>query len=501
MTSAHTGSRPDPAHRLVLRFAHRQGAGKGVVDAPIRLDPAAPDTSGQLPPGADPRRGKPLPRGAHDLLAELAYPAGRIARSGSAQPHGDPLGLALQTAFGLLRRETCNPYNDHRAHPSVRSKFPVHTFVTEPDGRSFWHDPYRVALLPLTDGSGPPGEAPPGGATRIHLVGRYTHLPAYYRPLRGSLTEAELGINLRSLALALDLFGLRESAALRLPGPGDTAVLDALGLRPTHEWTLPLTVSLGGLPAPGAERALAGEGVPDDAEPAEITAVNRTQNGDGRYEPLPPSLPDLPDAPPTDWADVLWRRTSGRMPRGLSGMNGRRRPAPATALTDGAAWATVEPPGAALAAVASRLRLTAVVQDIEGHPAGTYRVRRDGITRVPEGAATPADLEPHYGYPLTTGNGCDVRHATALWFVTADVASLVAEHGPGAWTLAQYAAGWAAQGLGLSAAAHRHYARPTRAFKDAPTVPLLGLAPSETILLAVVTGTGRYLEPLLDLRL
>jgi hypothetical protein len=464
------------------------------VDAPIRLDPDAPDTSGLLPPGADPQGGKPLPRGAHDLLAELTYPGGRVARS--EWSHGDQLGLVLQTAFGLLRRETCNPYNDHRAHPSVRSKFPVHAFLTEPDGRSFCHDPYRAALLPLTDGSGLPGEAP-----RIHLVGRYTHLPAYYRPLRGSLTETELGINLRSLALALDLFGLRERAALRLPGPGDGALLDDLGLRPTHEWTFPLTVSLGGPPRPGAEREPAAEAVPDDPELAEITAVNRTQNGDGRYEPLPPSIPDLPDAPPTDWADVLWRRTSGRMPRGLSGMNGRRRPAPAAALTDGAAWATVEPPGAALAAVAGRLRLTAVVQDIDGHPAGTYRVSHDGITRVPGAARTPAELEPHYGYPLTTGNGCDVRHATALWFVTADVASLVAEYGPGAWTLAQYAAGWTVQGLGLSAAAHRYYARPTRAFKDAPTVPLLGLAPSETILLALVTGTGRYLEPLLDLRL
>ncbi|RSS34979.1 hypothetical protein EF912_36500, partial [Streptomyces sp. WAC07061] len=136
-------------------------------------------------------------------------------------------------AFGIQRREPSNPYNDHRGYASVRSKFPVHAFVTG-GGRRRLVDPGRHALLDMA-GGGAAGEP-----AAVVLAGRFTHLPDYYRPLRGPLTELELGINLRALAVAMELFGVE--GRLRLPGADDTGLPAGLGLAPAWQWTLPLVV-------------------------------------------------------------------------------------------------------------------------------------------------------------------------------------------------------------------------------------------------------------------
>ncbi len=503
-----------PSPRDVLRFAFSQGAGNALVTAPIRVTENPVTTAGLLPAGALPDRRTPLPRGTHEYLADLPYPRRGVAADPAATAD-QRLGHALVAAFGIQRREPSNPYNDHRGYASVRSKFPVHAFVTG-QGRRQLVDVGRHALLEMK-APGPADEP-----TSVVLAGRFTHLPDYYRPLRGPLTELELGINLRALAVGMELFAVNGS--LRLPGADGPELLARLGLAPTWEWTLPLVVETAGPAGTGPEDSPpAGTGpegslppgagpegsppvavtepVPPDPALAEVVSVNRAQQAAVPAAPLTGAIPDLPDRHDISWAEVFFERTAGRMPRRLSGMNGRRRRVPSTALTDAAAWLRVPPPGL-LRAVADAIRVTAVVQDVDGFEDGRYEVRGTGISaRDTTGPGLHARLEREYGYPLTPGNGCDVRHATTLWFLTVRPRHLVEEFGPAGWPLAQYAAGWMTQGLSLSAAAHGLYARPARAFDEIPTQRLLGLEPDETILLSVISGTGRFTEQVWDMRL
>ncbi|MFD0776402.1 nitroreductase family protein, partial [Streptomonospora algeriensis] len=161
----------------------------------------------------------------------------------------------------------------------------------------------------------------------------------------------------------------------------------------------------------------------------------------------------------------------------------------------------VPPPGDALGRAHGALRVTAAVQGVLGRTDGVYRV--DGGEAVLERAdpTAAAQLEQHYGYGLTPYNGCDIRHATAVWFFSVRPRDLVEGSGPHAWHDAQYACGWAAQGVCIAAAAAGLFARPVRAFHEVPTQRVLGLDPEEMLVLAVVTGAERHTAGVqLDLR-
>ncbi|MEU8431869.1 hypothetical protein AB0F18_02985 [Streptomyces sp. NPDC029216] len=478
----------DTLSRRVLRYAHAQGTGRSQFPTPAQVAEA----SGPLPDGAAGAAAATLPYGTTELLERAAFPAGRIAGADR------PAERALLTAFGLQRGELTNPYFEHRSLPSVRSLFPVHAFLTG-EGPARVLDVHRHALAEL------PGAAR-DEARRILLAGRYTRLPAFYGPLRGTLTELELGISLRSLAVGLDLFGLE--GRLTLPTSGEA--LTSLGLA-DGEWSWPLTIDLAEQnPAPPAFEARGhGGGAPETAaapaDPSldEILAVNRTQAtlGDTGPAPLGPAIPR--DAPARDltWAEVLWERGSGRMPRGLTGMAGRLRRVPEASLAGAAAWAAVPPPGDLLRRVAEHVEVTVAVQATDGFEDGVHRLTGDGLRPHRPGPGVLAALERDYGYNLAPGNGCDVRHAAAVWFCSVRQHALVAELGPGAWTLAQYVAGWITQGLCLNAAAHGLYARPARAFDGLAVQRPLGLAPDETVLLSVISGTPRFNGLPLDLRM
>ncbi|MEN2423714.1 hypothetical protein AABB02_37085 [Streptomyces rimosus] len=112
-----------------------------------------------------------------------------------------------------------------------------------------------------------------------------------------------------------------------------------------------------------------------------------------------------------------------------------------------------------------------------------------------------AELERVYGYPLTPANGCAVRHASAVGLLTGDMDRLVEERGATGWSRAQFWCGWTAQALSMAAASHSLYARPVRAFDEIPLQRLLGLPPAQLPLFAVISGAGRFEEPLLDLRI
>ncbi|MEV7600501.1 hypothetical protein AB0O91_24330 [Kitasatospora sp. NPDC089797] len=495
----------------VLRHAFAQGPGKTIVTAPIVVREVPPTTFDQLPPGRSGRRAVPLPLRTVDLLERAPFWTGRVDTT--AMDRDEVLGRVVTAAFGYQRREPWNEYPDHRGYASVRSRYPVHAFVVR-DGEDWFADPYGHRLVGR-DGTGAGGTAPADG---IALTGRYTHLPYYYELLRGSLVDLEVGINLRSLCVALELFGV--PSTVRVPDAAGPGLLHRLGLVPDGEWSLPLTVELAEAeaeagPPPGAGAGETAASVPattgglPDPWLGEIVRHNRAQAVPQPGGPAPRQVPEVRRAVPASpsaaagersWAEVLYRRSSGRMPRGLPGITGRPRRLPAEALTDALAWCRVPPPSPELRSVQQYLRTTVAVQNIEGHPAGVYRVTPDGASLLTEDAAVCARLEACYGTPLTARNGNAIRHASMLWFVSVDLPALLADLGAGAWTTAQHCAGWAAHGVSLAAARHGLYARPSRAFEDILTQPVLSTAPGETTLLSVVCGTERYTEPALDLR-
>ncbi|MEU3402389.1 hypothetical protein ABZ766_00285 [Streptomyces sp. NPDC006670] len=487
-----TSTPPDTLSRRVLRYAHAQGTGRSQFPTPAQVAEA----SGPLPDGAAGAPGAALPYGTTELLERAAFPAGRVTGADRPQER------ALLAAFGLQRAELTNPYFEHRALPSVRSLFPVHAFLTG-EGPARVLDVHRHALTEL------PGTAR-DTARRVLLAGRYTRLPAFYGPLRGTLTELELGISLRALAVGLELFGVR--GRLTLPASGGS--LGELGLA-DGEWSWPLTIDLAepaepagsGAEPPETEGARVGDQLRAAALPDpsldEILAVNRTQAALGTTAPAPltPAIPQGAAARDLSWAEALWERGSGRMPRGLTGMAGRLRQVSRGSLAGAAAWAAVPPPGELLRRVAEHVNVTVAVQATDGFEDGVHRLTGGRLLPHRPGPGALAALERDYGYHLAPGNGCDVRHASAVWFCSVRQHELVDELGPGAWTLAQYVAGWITQGLCLNAAAHGLYARPARAFDGLAVQRPLGLAPDETVLLSVISGTPRFNGLPLDLRL
>ncbi|MFJ9433239.1 hypothetical protein ACIRQY_26775 [Streptomyces sp. NPDC101490] len=521
------------------------GAGPGGAVGPHgRVTAHTPgDTAGSLvsaaahPPGgpaAGPhgRTSAPRPGGP-----AAGPPAGPPAVVPLAEPVEVRLGRALVTAFGPQRREPENPYNDHRPYASPRCLFPVHAFV---DGGADqpWRllEPDRHALT----------GTPEGPAGNIVLTGRYTSVPAAYQWFRGSLVALELGFTLRALSLGLELFDV--PARLRLPGPDAHALLPALGLDDPWAWSLPLVVEVdaetdaetdaeaagvGGdteplpppalplpppppaLPLPPALPALPPHASPLPTDPpgrltrtdpalAELIRVNRGQTYGSPPVPLTTAVPAGlgPSEAAPDWAELLWRRHSGRMPRALHGMTGRRRAVPAEALDSAARWLSVPPPGPELASAFDLLTVTAAVRGVEGSTDGVHRLR-DGTAHLVRAAPdVPALLEERYGYGVSPVNGCGIRHAPLTVFLSVRVRELFERLGTPGWGAVQHAAGWAAHGLCLSAAASGLFARPVRAFQEIPTQRVLGLEPDGMIVLSVVVGVPQDTGgALLDLRL
>jgi hypothetical protein len=441
----------------------------------------APETHVPPPPpcGADTVR-TPLPPGTTARLAALAFP--EVPRQAAAAP--DALFHALATAFAPLRREPENPYNDHRPYASPRCLFPVHAFVGADRG---WRllEPTRHTLA---------GEDT-GAPARIALTGRYTAVPPAYQWFRGSLVAIELGMVLRALSLGLELLGV--PATLTPPGAGAHGLLRAMGLderTSTWEWSLPWVIDLG---EPGPVPETEAEASPPDGDPAlaDLVRVNRSERYPASAAPLttavPAGLPACAAVP--DWAELLWRRHSGRMPRGLHGMDSapHHPPLPATDLAGAIAWLSVPPPHPVLAAVFDAITVSAVVQNIKGYAPGVHRIHAGEARLVRTDPTAPAALESHYGYGPSPVNGCGVARAPLTVFFSVRPRELLARFGPVGWGAAQHACGWAVHGLCLAAAAGGLFARPVRAFKEIPTKEVIALGEQETIVLSAVVGVPR----------
>ncbi|GAA5152549.1 hypothetical protein GCM10023340_33060 [Nocardioides marinquilinus] len=452
---------------------------------PADAPPVAEDLGRDLAPSAVVGRARPWPAGATARLAAQPYAAPRgPGGEGDADP-ADPVdawGHVVAATFGPTRRDPDNPYNDHRAYPSARCLFPVRAFERHA-GRVGLLQPDAHATLDL--GPDREGRADPGPS--VALTGRYTAIPSLYGWMRGSLVGLELGIVLRQLAVAATLRGL----PLRVTPPGEGSVPDDVPLDDPGAWSPvwrvgPARPHGAGLPRPTV--------APRDYDPClrEVADVLARHPVGGPTVPLPAGVPDdlVPPAEPVDWAEVMWRRGSGRMPRGLHGFSFLRRPVPAKVLADAVAWLRHAPPSGLLADVHAATTVRVVLQGVDGVRDGLHRLAPDGTLR--EERADPrlaATIEAGYGYPRDAGVGCGIGSATALWFLTVRPRDLVEAHGPAAWTAAQLAAGWATQGLCLSAAAHDLVARPMRAFPEAGVADALGLEPDEMLAIAVCVGT------------
>jgi len=505
----------------VLRFALRQGPLRGLLQEPVRVDERIATTAVLPPRHARGARGRALPVGTRDLLAGADYPHGRVRREERAEGEpadGETVGYALTAAFGLQRREPSNPANDHRAVASVRSKFPVHVLAVGPWGAAGYLDLYRHALVDVdVEPAVLTGLRPSTGEVRIVLAARYTDFPTAYGILRRALGDLEVGINLRALVVAARLFGLR--ATVQHSGPEAAAAARLLAATGPGAWSPPVVVTLHGAGVLAESRPL-GPVHPERYGPRgdvllEAESRHPTLTGSaasvearrsaGEEPPVPaeaiPVRPAPVAGPPLDWGRVLWNRTAGRVPAAQTGFSVRPSRTDRRRVEELLAWAEVPAPAGLLREVRSSVGLHAVVQHTDGLVAGHYSVTAEGALRLER--ADPrlaAGLETGFGYPLTAGNDCGLRHASSIWVCTADPERLLADHGPAAWSLLQVACGWTAHGLTMAAAAQGLFARPARSFDEHLVTGLLRLPREQWPVLMVVCGRARYAEPMLDLR-
>lgn len=520
MTDVPAPSRPRLTPEEVRRFAFRQGPGKAHLGEQHLVDDAAPTTSALPPRHARSATGRPLPLGTCDLLAATSYPqpCDRAAVAGLGPDAR--LGHLLVGALGLQRREPSHRYADHRAVPSGRAKFPVHAFTAQGPVLRYL-DVHRHALVDVHAHSG--SDAPDalnavaGEGGSVLLAARYSDLPAAYGRMRYAVSEAELGVSLRSLCVTADLLGI--PARLALDGSATARAESAIRSAGPGTWSAPLTLRLGdpgdpdgpapSVPLPGPpgpehdarDPLLAAAAL--DPSVRDAAAVSAQRHALPAADP--PTAHGLPAAAAApahrpDWARVLWDRSAGRAADRHYGFSLRPAALPGTCLTDLLAWARQPPPDRLLAEVARRLRLTVALHRVGGRPDGLHRVEEDGLTLHRRHPRIMAVLQAGFAQPPSHNTDNGVRHAAMVWIHSIDVDALVDDLGPAALGLLQLCLGWSVHGLCLGAAAHGLVARPARSFVEYRVQPLLGLARQETPVFMTICGTSRFTEPMLDLR-
>lgn len=488
-----------PTMEAARRFAYRQGPGKRLLGEQNQVDDAAPTTAFLPPAHARGTTGVPLPSNTHAALATIPFPESCSAACPEAD--NEQLGRILITAFGLQRREPDHQYADHRVVASGRAKYPVHVFVSGRDALRYL-DVYRHALIDVPSGS----EA--DDATQVTLAARYSDLPAAYSRLRFAICEAELGIAMRSLCVAADIFGARVGFA-----PDDVTMLPSTG---PGTWSAPVTLRLPdvspphsrtvGAPPPATEQQdLLLESArldPSVVESAELSASRRPAFP--TYDAVPahgtPTQAPMSSTPPT-WADVLWRRSAGRVPGARYGFALRPAHVERATVNSMLAWAAVPPPDPTVAAVGRHVRTTLVLKSIGDLADGVYRLEPDGRPTLlrPDPAAL-ARLEPGFARPSSPTTDIGLRHAAVFWVHSVATDRLLDEFGPSGLALLNLWCGWTIHGLCLAAAAAGLIARPARSYDEHHLQPLLGLAGEEFPVFTTVCGTPRFTSPMLDLR-
>lgn len=449
-------------------WLHQNGAGS--LDAPIV--PGAPHLL------AEPGDGLPWPAGTHRELE----------RPGSG---ADGLARLVAAAMTPLRRDPHDPFKDHRGYPSPRGLFPVRAVVST-QGR--WHlaDPAGRRLVDT-------GVATDAAA--VALTGRYSDIPDSYGWFAGSLLAIETGILLRHFALLSQLSAMPLTVRLPSSCTSDLIPPESLWARP-RDYSPPLLLQADAsagtprdhavthpphVPAPASPPSL-GRSLWTADRASDTRRIYGSHDLDQSVSTLGSATPALWESPDgADWAEVLWRRSAGRMPRGLFGFRVADQGLSQPALVDQAHWAAVRPPGS-LHGVHQSFTVRAVVRDVAGYRPGIYRADAGGLTLETADSHAAEAISAAYGYQRSALVSSDIDRAPVVWFVTVRPRDVVRELGPGGWTAIHLASGWLTQGLCLAAAAHRLLARPVRAFDERVVADALSLAPEEMVAIAVIVG-------------
>lgn len=482
----------------LIRFTFMQGPGKSVVTEPMEMTVVDRETDVQLPikPSEEPYW--QLPIYTNYYLEETRFPEPVSNSLLDKSLIIERILRALVMAFGIQRREPSNQYNDHRSYPSVRSRFPISVFFIW-NNKCWYLDVYQHALIPIANGYR--NSLP----NCIVLAGRWAALPEFYGRLRGPLVDLELGINLRNLCTALSVWNIDHLVST--PNFDSASLLDILGLD-SREWCLPITIMFDEAVSFQAFQAQEGQEVNlkiksfSDGSFSEVYEFNRRilSDCDGTGAVGTWGLENA-DANCNSWAEVLWERSSGRMPRELPGFDALPTSLSSEALNDALSWLNGLLPTKSLQNVMDHINIHLALRENPGcFPGGVYSIVQGEFNFRHSNASIMQELERAYGPSLSVANGVAIRHTAAVWFFTVNVPELLSSCGDAGWTLAQYCVGWLSQGLSIAAAAHHMWSRPTRAFEDILLQPVLGLNPGVTTILALPCGVARYSEPMLDLR-
>ncbi|MFE9635730.1 hypothetical protein [Streptomyces sp. NPDC006463] len=381
-----------------------------------------------------------------DLLERTRWPA-------AAPPAGVPLHELAATVCAPVRFEADNPYSEHRAYPSARSKFSVRLVAQESGVARF--------LLPEAGGSLEVPASAGRAGDFIETFSLLSALPSFYGPLRPVLAGLETGHVLASAAL----LGRALGRPLTVAGPAEVV--------PAWAATLP-------------EPALPGYLMADDQD-APSTAPRTS----------------VPSVPAPTWNDVVWNRNSGRVPRGVSGFTGAHRPAPAALWRDALDTLVACSRGLGpLLTARSALGLYCWVRGVEGVADGCHRVHFDGS------ALRVGGLEPARGALLidsgaAPGLAFELDACNLVWMFTVDLEQACGTSRAPAPRLAAdllAATGWTAQHLSYAMAAHGLFARPLRSYDGEGAAEALGLDAAQVPVYQLACGPNRFTEPALDVR-
>ncbi|MFJ5231444.1 hypothetical protein ACIQBJ_16285 [Kitasatospora sp. NPDC088391] len=469
--------RPEERRRAALELAGRLSA---LPEDPSRYDPQARPYRQrvrlELASACRELPRQPL-RPAWERLAGRRWP-----ESGPAVPGVGPAELAA-TVASPLRHEIVNPYAEHRLYPSPRSKFPVRVAVSDGSGRHLVV-PELDSLVRL-DGR--------GGPAALETASALAALPDFYGDLRPVLAGLETGHVLAALADTGRALGL----PLTVAGPA------------TGDWT--------DWPARRTGPVLPGfRLVPAEAGPAEADQGNCT-------------------AEEGSWAEVGWRRNSGRAPGGFYGFTARHGVLPPEALAAVLGEAARGPAGSGfLARWMPAVRVFCAVRAVTGLPDGLYEAPLG-----PEAAAAgPAALRRVGGLDAlrgglvldsapTAGLAYDLAGSNLVWVLAvdalravgpSDTAAATATATAGATATAAgvsdgeapaagaafpgtlAAVGWLAQRICMGAAAAGLFARPLRSFHAGTVAAGIGAPDTLVPIYQVACGRNRFTEPAIDLR-
>lgn len=467
--------------RETLWYDHALGAGEPapapwVVRGEVG-DPSPPPPSPVTDLVARPGEVLPWPRGLWDDARTTPFPQ---RATGGSPPLDDALLRLAAHAVSLVRRDPDDPYNDHRAYASPRCLFPVLASVVV---AGEWHvlDPERRAVVP----TGVPADAAHADGA-IALTGRWDAVPAGYGWFRGSLVAIETGILLRHLAALSRLHDL--SLTLLPPRTGWEAGGAAQLWREPERWSPPWVL----VPATStvAEAGPAPLTVVHDHHDdgyADLVRVYRSHTLGTVAGPVASGV-SFAGTDAGSWSDVLWRRSAGRMPRGLYGFRVADDPVDLDDALVLARWAARTAPPA-VASATDGARLHAVVRNVPGLEPGVHEVV-DG--RFRRRTSAPADALHRFAASYLYGSDelsrNDIERAPLVFVVTSRPRASVRRAGPGAWTATHVGHGWLAHGLSLGAAARRLVARPVRALDERDVAAALDLDEDEMVGLAVVVS-------------